>query len=93
MLQMLVGCFRSRVSLRGYYNVTDKGITFLLGSEGKIRSTLSSLHLGRMPGITNNAITAIVDASVGLIELCIRDCYHVTDVTMSTLPCFICRIF
>ena len=68
----------SCLSLRGCKWVTDKGITLLLRSEGKISKTLSSLDLGHML-ITDNAITIIADVCAELIELCIRNCLLVTD--------------
>lgn len=71
--------------LRGCKSVTDKGISFLLESEGTIRKTLSSLDLSYMPGITDNAIITIVDACVGLTELCIRNCLYVTDASVKAL--------
>ncbi|GJR42066.1 F-box domain, cyclin-like protein [Tanacetum coccineum] len=75
----------SCLSLRGCKRVTDEEITYLLEGEGKIGKTLSSLDLGHMPGITDNAITTIVDVCVGLLELCIRNCFHVTDETIKAL--------
>ncbi|KAI3675706.1 hypothetical protein L1987_85298 [Smallanthus sonchifolius] len=75
----------SCLSLRGCRRVSDEGIISLLGSEGKIRKTLSSLDLGHMQGVTDNAITTIADACVGLTELTIRNCYHVTDASVMAL--------
>ena len=74
----------TNLSLRGCKKITDEGITFLLGSEGKIGKTLSSLDLSDVFKITDNAITVIVDACVGLIELCVRNCFMVTDEAMKT---------
>ncbi|PWA76458.1 F-box domain, cyclin-like protein [Artemisia annua] len=73
------------LSLRGCKRVTDKGIMFLLRSEGKISKNLSSLDLGHMPGITDNAIATIADVCAGLTELFIRNCFHVTDASVKTL--------
>ncbi|GJU37147.1 F-box domain, cyclin-like protein [Tanacetum coccineum] len=73
------------LSLRGCKRVTDKGIMFLLRSEGKISKNLSSLDLGHMPGITDNAIATIADVCAGLTELCIRNCFHVTDASVKAL--------
>lgn len=75
----------SCLSLRGCKRVTDEGITYLLEGEGKIGKTLSSLDLGHMPGITDNAITTVVAVCAGLVELCIRNCVHVTDETIKAL--------
>ncbi|KAK9057148.1 hypothetical protein SSX86_024515 [Deinandra increscens subsp. villosa] len=75
----------SRLSLRGCKRVNGEGITSLLGSENKIRKTLSSLDLGHMPGITDNAITTVAEACPGLTELSIRYCFHVTDASVKTL--------
>ncbi|GJV74546.1 RNA-directed DNA polymerase, eukaryota [Tanacetum coccineum] len=73
------------LSLRGCRKITDEGITFLLGSEGKIGKTLSSLDLSDVFLITDNAVTVIIDACVRLIELCVRNCFMVTDEAMKTL--------
>nr|GEX83857.1 hypothetical protein [Tanacetum cinerariifolium] len=73
------------LSLRGCRKITDEGITFLLGSEGKIGKTLSSLDLSDVFLITDNAVTVIIDACVRLIELCVRNCFLVTDEAMKTL--------
>ncbi|XP_071725741.1 F-box protein At-B-like [Rutidosis leptorrhynchoides] len=75
----------SYISLRGCKRVTDKGIALLLGSEGKISKVLSSLDLGHMPGISDDAITTIASVCVGLTELCIRSCFHVTDASVKVL--------
>lgn len=75
----------SCLSLRGCRRVNDEGIISLLGSESKISKTLTSLDLGHMPGMSDNAITAIVDACIGLTELIIRNCFHVTDASVKAL--------
>ncbi|KAI7752127.1 hypothetical protein M8C21_031651, partial [Ambrosia artemisiifolia] len=75
----------SCLSLRACKSVSDEGIISLLRSEGKIRKTLSSLDLGYMPALTDNAITAIADACVGLTELSIRYCDRVTDASLQAL--------
>ncbi|GJZ34840.1 F-box domain, cyclin-like protein [Tanacetum coccineum] len=73
------------LSLRGCNRVTDKGIVFLLQNEGKISKKLSSLDLSHMPRITDNAIATIADVCAGLTELCIRNCFHVTDASVKAL--------
>nr|GFB14950.1 F-box domain, cyclin-like protein [Tanacetum cinerariifolium] len=73
------------LSLRGCNRVTDKGIVFLLQSEGKISKKLSSFDLGHMPGITDDAIATIADVCAELTELCIRNCFHVTDASMKAV--------
>ncbi|KAJ0500983.1 putative leucine-rich repeat domain superfamily [Helianthus annuus] len=75
----------SCLSLRGCRSVSDEGIISLLQSEGKIRKTLSSLDLENMPELTDNAITTIADACVGLTELSIRYCIRVTDASVKAL--------
>ncbi|KAK1440147.1 hypothetical protein QVD17_05972 [Tagetes erecta] len=75
----------SCLSLRGCKRVSDEGIVSLLGSESKIRKTLTSLDLGHMPGMSDKAITTIVDACIGLTELIIRNCFHVTDASVKAL--------
>nr|GFB25062.1 hypothetical protein [Tanacetum cinerariifolium] len=77
----LISC----LSLRGCNRVTDKGITFLLTSGGKICKTLSSLDLGYLQRITDNAITIVDNACAELIELFIRNCVLVTDEAMKVL--------
>ncbi|PWA60164.1 F-box domain, cyclin-like protein [Artemisia annua] len=75
----------SCLSLRGCKKVTDEGITFLLGNGGKIGRTLSSLDLGDVFKITDKAITVIADACAGLVELCVRNCFIISDEAMKTL--------
>ncbi|XP_071696308.1 F-box protein At-B-like [Rutidosis leptorrhynchoides] len=75
----------SRLSLRGCKRVTDKGITLMLGCEGKISKFLSFLDLGEMPGITDNTITTVAEVCMGLTELCIRKCFHVTNASVKAL--------
>ncbi|KAL8205585.1 hypothetical protein R6Q57_009136 [Mikania cordata] len=75
----------SCLSLRGCKRVSDEGIISLLGSEGKIMNTLSSLDIGYMSGLTDNAITTIADACVGLKEMSIRNCICVTDASVKAL--------
>nr|XP_043618754.1 F-box protein At-B-like [Erigeron canadensis] len=73
------------LSLRGCKRVTDRGIMFLFESGGKFHKTLSFLDLGHMPGITDSAISSIATVCVGLTELCIRNCFHVTDTSIKAL--------
>ncbi|KAI7752126.1 hypothetical protein M8C21_031650 [Ambrosia artemisiifolia] len=75
----------SCLSLRGCRSVSDEGIISLLGSESKIRKTLSSLDLEHMPGLTDNAIITVADACEGLTELSIRYCTCVTDASVKAL--------
>ncbi|KAL7591233.1 hypothetical protein Lser_V15G35496 [Lactuca serriola] len=72
------------LSLRGCKRVTDKGIGHLL-SNGKIGNNLTSLDLGHMPGITDYSVGIVVDSCIGLVELCIRNCFYVTNVSMKVL--------
>ncbi|KAI3769073.1 hypothetical protein L6452_00169 [Arctium lappa] len=75
----------STLSLRGCKRVTDRGIAFLFKNEGKLGKSLSSLDLGHMPGLTDDGIRSVVDGCLGLVELCIRNCFHVTDASMEAL--------
>lgn len=75
----------SYLSLRFCLRVTDKGISLLLGSEGKIVKTLSSLDLGYMVGVTDYAITTIFDSCVELTELSIRNSKNVTNAALLAL--------
>ncbi|KAI3510149.1 hypothetical protein L1887_25680 [Cichorium endivia] len=72
------------LSLRGCKRVTDKGIGYLL-LKGKIGKNLSCLDLGHMPGITDSGVRIVVDCCIGLMELCIRNCFYVTNVSMKVL--------
>ncbi|PWA72110.1 F-box domain, cyclin-like protein [Artemisia annua] len=74
----------SYLSLRRCRRVTDKGISLLLGSEGKIAKTLSSLDLSYMVGLTDYAITTIFYACVELTELSIRNC-NITNAALLAL--------
>ncbi|KAK4790818.1 hypothetical protein SAY86_031231 [Trapa natans] len=73
------------LSLRGCKRVTDRGISHLLQSGGIINSTLSSLDLGSMPGISDLAISTVGVSCVGITELCIRSCFYVTDSSIEAL--------
>ncbi|XP_076905862.1 F-box protein At-B-like [Bidens hawaiensis] len=75
----------SCLSLRGCKWISDEGIISLLISDGNISKTLTSLDLGHMPEITDKAITTIVDACAGLIELSVRNCVRVTDASVEAL--------
>ncbi|KAF5732467.1 F-box protein [Tripterygium wilfordii] len=75
----------THLCLRSCKRVTDKGISHLVHSGGVIRLTLSTLDLGHMPGISDKAILTIAKACRELTELCIRNCFHVTDSSMQAL--------
>ncbi|KAF5730416.1 hypothetical protein HS088_TW19G00005 [Tripterygium wilfordii] len=75
----------THLCLRSCKRVTDKGISHLVHSGGIIRQTLSTLDLGHMPGISDKAILTIAKACRELTELCIRNCFHVTDSSMQAL--------
>lgn len=57
----------------------------MLGSEGKIVKTLSSLDLGYMVGVTDYTITTIFDSCVELTELSIRNSKNVTNAALLAL--------
>lgn len=73
------------LSLRGCKRITDKGIGLMLLGEGLIKLTLSSLDLGHMPGISDKAVVTVATAAQALTELCIRNCFFVTDTSLATL--------
>lgn len=70
--------------LRGCKRVTDKGISSLLCG-GAIGQTLTALDLGYMAGVTDKTILTVAAACVGIIDLCIRSCFYVTDSSMEVL--------
>ncbi|KAJ0500984.1 putative leucine-rich repeat domain superfamily [Helianthus annuus] len=80
----------------GGTSVTDVGMTVLgkgnapiscLSLRGcrSVKSGRSSLDLENMPELTDNAITTIADACVGLTELSLRYCDRVTDASVKAL--------
>ncbi|KAK3024343.1 hypothetical protein RJ639_043025 [Escallonia herrerae] len=75
----------ARLSLRGCKRVSDKGVALLLRGEGAISKTLSSLDIGYMPGISDRAVRTISRVAHAVTELCIRQCYFVTDASLKTL--------
>lgn len=75
----------TNLSLRGCKRVTDKGVISLLCGEGTTGQHLTALDLGYMPGITDETILAIVSAEIGIIDLCIRSCYGVTENSVKAL--------
>lgn len=75
----------TRLSLRGCKRVTDRGVCHLLHGEGSFGRSLKELDLGYMPGISDKAIRAVVKAGVEITELCIRNCFYVTDVSIELL--------
>ncbi|KAK3013348.1 hypothetical protein RJ639_008341 [Escallonia herrerae] len=75
----------ARLSLRGCKRASDKGVALLLRGEGAISKTLSSLDIGYMPGISDRAVRTISKVAHAVIELCIRQCYFVTDASLKTL--------
>ncbi|KAJ0044505.1 hypothetical protein Pint_03599 [Pistacia integerrima] len=70
--------------LRGCKRVTDKGISRLLCG-GAIGQLLTALDLGYMAGISDKTILTVAAACVGIIDLCIRSCFYVTDSSMEVL--------
>uniref|UniRef100_A0A6N2LQ21 F-box/LRR-repeat protein 15-like leucin rich repeat domain-containing protein n=1 Tax=Salix viminalis TaxID=40686 RepID=A0A6N2LQ21_SALVM len=75
----------SYLCLRGCKRITDKGISFLLCGGGAIAQTLSALDLGYIPGISDNGILTIATFGREITELCIRNCFHVTDLALRAL--------
>ncbi|KAL5735498.1 hypothetical protein ACOSP7_029971 [Xanthoceras sorbifolium] len=75
----------TNLCLRGCKRVTDKGVTRLLCDGGTIGQKLTALDLGYMPGISDETILAVAAADIGIIDLCIRSCYYVTDSSVEAL--------
>uniref|UniRef100_A0A1D1XLI0 F-box protein At-B n=1 Tax=Anthurium amnicola TaxID=1678845 RepID=A0A1D1XLI0_9ARAE len=73
------------LSLRNCKRVTDKGVASLLLGDGIIRTTLLTLDLGCLPGISDIAICTIAEACRRVEDLCIRYCYSITDASISVL--------
>ncbi|XP_022976288.1 F-box protein At-B [Cucurbita maxima] len=74
-----------RLSLRSCKRVTDEGIYRLFHGGGTVSKTLSVLDIGHISGITDRAIQIIASVGVGITELCIRSCFHVTDSSVEAL--------
>ncbi|CAK7323909.1 unnamed protein product [Dovyalis caffra] len=75
----------SHLCLRGCKRITDKGISFLLCGGGAIAQTLSALDLGYMPGISDNGILTIATFGREITELCVRNCFYLTDLSVQAL--------
>lgn len=81
----------TNLCLRGCKRVTDKGIYHLLCVGGSIIQSLTALDLGYMLGISDNGILTIATAGIGIVDLCIRSCFYLTDASVEALarkqPC------
>ncbi|XP_057464603.1 F-box protein At-B [Actinidia eriantha] len=75
----------TRLCLRGCKRISDKGIDLLVNSGGKLSKTLSALDMGYLPGISDKAIFTIASFASSVTELCIRNCFYVTDASMTQL--------
>ncbi|KAI9186558.1 hypothetical protein LWI28_018541 [Acer negundo] len=75
----------TNLCLRGCKRVTDKGVTRFLCGRGTIGKRLTTLDLGYMPGISDETILAVAAADIGIIDLCIRSCFYVTDSSVEAL--------
>lgn len=75
----------TNLCLRGCKRVTDKGVSHLLCGGGTISQSLTVLDLGYMPGISDKTIPTIAAAGIGIIDLCIRSCFYVTDASVEAL--------
>lgn len=71
------------LSLRGCKRVTDHGVAQLLG--GFIKKTLTKLDLGYMPAITDKTVKTLTKVGLEIVELCIRNCFCVTDTSIAAL--------
>lgn len=71
------------LSLRGCKRVTDHGVALLLG--GSTKKTLTKLDLGYMPAISDKTIEMLTKVGLEIVELCIRNCFAVTDMSIAAL--------
>lgn len=71
--------------IRSCKRVTDRGVAHLLLGGGIITTTLSTLDMGHMPGISDKAIFAIIQSGINIIDLCIRNCFYITDASIAAL--------
>lgn len=74
-----------KLCLRGCARVTDRGIICLLNDGRRVRKTLSHLDISQMPGISDEAVFAVVSNTVSITELCLRSCFHVTNLSIKAL--------
>lgn len=75
----------TQLSLRSCRGITDEGISRLFLGEGTIRKTLSSLDVSYIPGITDKAIITIALVGKAITELCMRNCFSVTNRSLEIL--------
>ncbi|WOL05126.1 hypothetical protein Cni_G13849 [Canna indica] len=71
--------------LRGCKRITDRGIVKMLNGDGLLSKTLVSLDLGYLPGASDKAIVAVAEVCKELSNLCIRNCFFITDKSISAL--------
>lgn len=71
------------LSLRGCKRVTDHGVALLLG--GATKKTLRKLDLGYMPAISDKTIIFLTKVGLEIVELCVRNCFAVTDMSIAAL--------
>lgn len=75
----------TQLSLRSCRGITDEGISLLFLGEGTIRKTLSSLDVSYIPSITDKAIITVASAGKTITELCMRNCFSVTDKSLKVM--------
>ncbi|XP_009419143.2 F-box protein At-B isoform X1 [Musa acuminata AAA Group] len=71
--------------LRGCKRITDRGIVMMLRGDGVLGNTLLTLDLGYLPGVSDTAVVAVAKVCRQIINLCIRNCFAVTDTSISAL--------
>nr|XP_009419145.1 PREDICTED: F-box protein At-B isoform X3 [Musa acuminata subsp. malaccensis] len=71
--------------LRGCKRITDRGIVMMLHGDGVLGNTLLTLDLGYLPGVSDTAVVAVAKVCRQIINLCIRNCFAVTDTSISAL--------
>lgn len=71
------------LSLRGCQRVSDAGIAALV--DGPIVSTLECIDLSSIPYLTDKAILTLVRSGMQIVELRLRDCSFVGDMSVMAL--------
>ncbi|PHU12852.1 hypothetical protein BC332_19782 [Capsicum chinense] len=74
-----------QLCIRKCEKVTNKGINSLFHADRKICKTLSVLHVGYIPKITDAVIFTIATAAKALTDLSLRFCNGVTDAAVQML--------
>ncbi|PKA51232.1 F-box protein [Apostasia shenzhenica] len=71
--------------LRGCKRITDRGFAKLLKKDNTITESLSTLDLGFLPGLSDSTIIRIAEVCKEITNLCIRNCFSITDASVRAL--------